>query len=209
MDVAHPVMLSDSMTGTDAMDPIDILRRQRAAFETAAPPSAAARIASLKTLESLLRANQERILDAISADFGNRSRVETLMSEILPTLSASAHARRHLARWMRPQRRAVGLNFQPASNRVEYQPLGVVGIVAPWNYPIFLTLGPLVDVLAAGNRAMIKPSEYTPATSALLAELLGAAFPADAVAVIEGDASVARAFTITCFSRVRRASGAR
>ncbi len=195
-------MLCDSMTGTNTMDPIDILRRQRAAFKAAAPPSAAARIASLKTLESLLRANQERILDAVRADFGNRSRVETLMSEILPTLSASAHARRHLARWMRPQRRAVGLNFQPASNRVEYQPLGVVGIVAPWNYPIFLTLGPLVDVLAAGNRAMIKPSEYTPATSALLAELLGAGFPADAVSVIEGDASVARAFTSLPFDHL-------
>jgi coniferyl-aldehyde dehydrogenase len=178
------------------------LNTQRAAFEAAPMPDAAARVAQLKTLEALLRHNQARILDAISADFGNRSRVESLMSEILPTLAASAHARRHLARWMRPQRRAVGLNFQPARNRVEYQPLGVVGIVAPWNYPIFLTLGPLVDVLAAGNRAMIKPSEYTPATSALLAELLGAAFPAEQVAVIEGDASVARAFTSLPFDHL-------
>jgi len=184
------------------MDQIDILRRQRAAFEAAPPPSAAARTASLKRLEALLRTNQARILDAISADFGNRSPVESLMSEILPTIAASAHARRHLARWMRPQRRAVGLNFQPASNRVEVQPIGVVGIVAPWNYPIFLTLGPLVDVLAAGNRAMIKPSEYTPATSRLLAELLGGAFPADEVAVIEGDAGVARAFTALPFDHL-------
>jgi coniferyl-aldehyde dehydrogenase len=96
----------------------------------------------------------------------------------------------------------VALNFQPASNRIEIQPLGVVGIVAPWNYPIFLTLGPLVDVLAAGNRAMIKPSEYTPATSRLLAELLGAAFPVEEVAVIEGDASVAQAFTALPFDHV-------
>ncbi len=179
-----------------------ILDRQRSAFDAECRADARARVAQLRTLEALLRNNQERILDAISADFGNRSRVESLMSEILPTLAASAHARRHLARWMRPQGRAVGLNFQPARNRVEYQPLGVVGIIAPWNYPIFLTLGPLVDVLAAGNRAMIKPSEYTPATSALLAELLGAVFPVEQVAVIEGDASVARAFTSLPFDHL-------
>ena len=116
------------------------------------------------------------------------------MSEVLPTLAAIAHARRHVAHWMRPQRRAVGMNFKPATNRVEYQPLGVVGIMAPWNYPIFLTLGPLVDILAAGNRAMIKPSELTPATSSLLGRLLGATFKPEEVAVIEGDVEVGRAF---------------
>ncbi len=184
------------------MQPAEILAHQRTSFDETPMPDAQARIASLKTLERLLGEHQDRILDAISADFGNRSRIESLMSEILPTLAASAHARRHVARWMRPQRRAVGLNFQPASNRVEYQPLGVVGIVAPWNYPVFLTIGPLVDVLAAGNRAMIKPSELTPATSRLLAELLGAAYPLEQVAVVEGDASVARAFTALPFDHL-------
>lgn len=184
------------------MPPDAILARQRASYEAEPMPSATARIALLRTLEALLKDNQDRILDAISKDFGNRSRIESLMSEILPTLAACAHARRQVARWMRPQRRSVGLNFQPARNWVEYQPLGVIGIVAPWNYPIFLTIGPLVDVLAAGNRAMIKPSEFTPNTSCLLAELLGAAYPAEQVAIIEGDATVARAFTALPFDHL-------
>ena len=184
------------------MDQAQILQRQRAAFDTAPAPAAAARVDRLRRLEALIRGNQEVILDAIAADFGNRSRVESLMSEIMPTLAASAHARRHLGRWMRPQRRAVGMNFKPATNRVEYQPLGVVGIMAPWNYPIFLTLGPLVDVLAAGNRAMIKPSELTPATSSLLGRLLGAAFAVDEVAVVEGDVGVGRAFAALPFDHL-------
>jgi coniferyl-aldehyde dehydrogenase len=184
------------------MDMEQILGRQRAAFAASPMPTAQARIASLKKLETLVTDNQARILDAISADFGNRSRVESLMSEILPALAASAYARRHVAGWMRPQRRSVGLNFMPATNRVEFQPLGVVGIVAPWNYPIFLTLGPLIDVLAAGNRAMIKFSEFTPLTARLMAELLGAVFAVDEVAVVEGDVAVARAFTALPFDHL-------
>jgi coniferyl-aldehyde dehydrogenase len=96
---------------------------------------------------------------------------------------------------MKPQSRAVGMNYLPASNRVEYSPLGVVGVLAPWNYPVYLTLGPLVDILAAGNRCMIKPSELTPATSALLAKLMKDIFPPEQVAVIPGDVAVGRAFS--------------
>jgi coniferyl-aldehyde dehydrogenase len=168
-----------------------LLDRQRAAFAAADFPTASDRREDLRRLEALIRRHQDALLDAISADFGNRSRHETVLSEILPVLAAAAHARRHVARWMRPRRRAVGLNFQPASNRVEYQPLGVVGVVSPWNYPVFLTLGPLVDILAAGNRAMIKPSELTPATSALLARLLGAAFPPEQIVAEDYDIDAA------------------
>ena len=178
------------------------LRAQRLAFDAAPNPSAAERIANLRKLEHMLKCNQDAIIAAIGADFGNRSRVETVMSEILPTVAASAHARRHLAAWMRPRRRSVGMNFQPASNRVEYQPLGVVGVVAPWNYPVFLTLGPLVDILAAGNRCMIKPSELTPATSALLAKLLGEIFAPEEVLVVQGDVSVGREFTALPFDHL-------
>ncbi len=170
------------------------LDAQRAAFDAAPRPAAAHRQAQLRRLEQLVRHHQEAIVEAIGADFGNRSRVETLTSEILPTLGAAAHARRRLTGWMRPERRAVSMNFKPASNRVEYQPLGVVGVVSPWNYPIYLTLGPLIDILAAGNRAMIKPSELTPATGALLARMLGEAFAPEEVAVVQGDVSVGRAF---------------
>ena len=171
------------------------LDRQKRAFAAAPFPAAPQRQAMLKRLEMLVRTHQEAIVDAINADFGNRSRVETITSEILPALGAASHARRHLAGWMRPQRRATSLNFKPASNRIEYQPLGVVGVVSPWNYPIFLTLGPLIDILAAGNRAMIKPSELTPATGALLARMLGEAFTPEEVLVVQGDVAVGRAFT--------------
>jgi coniferyl-aldehyde dehydrogenase len=195
----------DQAIGTPASTELALqaaLDRQRAGFNAAPFPTAPERQAVLKRLEQLVRANQEAIVDAIGADFGNRSRVETIMSEVLPTLAAAAHARRHLAGWMRPQRRAVGLNFRPASNRIEYQPLGVVGVVSPWNYPIFLTLGPLIDILAAGNRAMIKPSELTPATAALLARMLGEAFPPEEVLVVQGDVAVGRAFTALPFDHL-------
>ena len=194
----------DQMSGIpDAMLTLRAqLDAQRAAFDAAPRPSAAHRQAQLKRLEQLIRQYQESIVDAIGADFGNRSRVETLTSEILPTLGAAAYARRHVAGWMRPERRAVSMNFRPASNRVEYQPLGVIGVVSPWNYPIFLTLGPLIDILAAGNRAMIKPSELTPATGALLARMLGEAFALEEVAVIQGDVSVGRAFTTLPFDHL-------
>ena len=178
------------------------LDRQRAAFTNTAFPTASERQARLRQIEQMVRANQEAIVDAISADFGNRSRVETLLSEVLPTIGAATHARKHLASWMKPQRRAVAMNSQPGSNRVEFQPLGVVGVVSPWNYPIFLTLGPLVDILAAGNRAMIKPSELTPATGALLARMLGEIFPPDEVLVVQGDMAVGRAFTALPFDHL-------
>ena len=184
------------------MDLQAALDRQRAAFDSTPRWTAPQRQDRLKRLEQLVRQHQDAIVDAIGADFGNRSRVETIMSEVLPAIAACAHARRHLAGWMRPERRAVGMNFRPATNRIEYQPLGVVGVVSPWNYPIFLTLGPLVDILAAGNRALIKPSELTPATGALLARMLGEAFPPDEVLVVQGDVSVGRAFTALPFDHL-------
>jgi coniferyl-aldehyde dehydrogenase len=176
--------------------------RQRRAFDTAPLPSANQRRQSLDRIEALLRDNRAAFVAAINADFGRRSEVETLVSEVLPTLAACAHARRHVAGWMRSRRRKVGINFQPASNWVEYKPLGVVGIVAPWNYPLFLTLGPLIDVLAAGNRAMIKPSELSPATSDLLARLLAGSFSREEVLVVQGDATVARAFCALPFDHL-------
>ena len=161
MDQNMPTFASADLAG--------ILARQRAAFMAGPFPTAEQRREKLKKLEAMVKRNQAAIADAISADFGNRSRPETVLSEILGTLGAAAHSRKHLGGWMRSQRRAVAMNFKPASNRLEFTPVGVVGVVSPWNYPIFLTLGPLVDILAAGNRCMIKPSELTPATAALLA----------------------------------------
>ena len=158
-------------------------------------PTALQRQGWLRTLRGVIHHHRDAIAAAISRDFGNRSPAETLHVEILAVLQEIDFTLRRLARWMRPSRRSVGLIFQPARARVVPQPLGVVGIVAPWNFPVFLAAGPLVGALAAGNRVMIKTSEYCPETSRLFRELIAAAFPDDLVAVVNGDADVARAFT--------------
>ncbi|MCZ7656128.1 MAG: coniferyl aldehyde dehydrogenase [Rhodocyclaceae bacterium] len=116
------------------------------------------------------------------------------MLELFPSFEAIRHARRHLKSWMRPERRAVSMWFLPGRARVLHQPLGVVGIIVPWNYPLLLAVGPLVAALAAGNRVMVKMSEYTPATSELFAHLVSKYFSDDEVVVVQGDAGVAQAF---------------
>jgi len=166
-------------------------QRERAA---GGPPGLRERLASLRALERMVRQGQDAFVDAISADFGNRSRPETLLAEVAPTLAAIRHVRRHLAGWMRPQRRRVGINFQPGRAWVEHQPLGCVGIVSPWNYPLFLTLSPLVDALAAGNRVLLKPSELTPGFSETLARAVAEAFDPAQVAVVLGGPDVGAAF---------------
>jgi acyl-CoA reductase-like NAD-dependent aldehyde dehydrogenase len=158
-------------------------------------PSRAVRERRLAALERLLRDNAGRIAAAVNSDFGQRSTAETRLLELFPSYEAIRHARRHLARWMRPQRRGVALWFQPGRAEVRYQPLGVVGVIVPWNYPVYLAVGPLVAALAAGNRVLVKMSEFTPATASLFAELAGKYFAGDEVSVVEGDASVAQAFS--------------
>ena len=173
----------------------DLLARQRAAFRRDGPPACEARRAALARLLAAVRARQEDLAAAVSADFGHRSPHETRMAEIYTTVSAAKHARRHLRGWMRPRRVPVALDFRPARARVLYQPLGVVGVVAPWNYPVLLALGPIVGALAAGNRVMLKPSEFTPRTAELLTELLAAVFEPDEVAVVTGGADIGAAFS--------------
>lgn len=149
----------------------------------------------LKRLESMLQENRQAFVDAVSQDFGHRSAVETRLAELFPSLEAIRYARRRLRRWMRPERRGVSLWFQPAGNSVMPQPLGVIGVVVPWNYPLFLALGPVVSALAAGNRVMVKMSEYTPATGALLQRLTERYLGPDVIAVVNGDAQLAQDFT--------------
>ena len=118
------------------------------------------------------------------------------------TLEEIKHVRKHLRGWMKPKRAPINLLFLPARGEIRYLPLGVVGIVAPWNYPFQLAIIPLVDAIAAGNHVMIKPSEFTPRTSALIRELCAEVFPADRVAVIEGGAEVGAAFTALPFDHL-------
>ena len=167
---------------------------QRAAFLRAGAPSLQQRRADLKKLGDAIGRSSDRLAAAISADFGNRSRHETELGEVFPAQAAIRNTLRHLSSWMRPKRVSVGLELAPAAARILYQPVGVVGIISPWNYPFNLAIVPLVAALAAGNRAMLKPSELTPRTSDFLADLLGGLFSADQVATVVGGPEVGQAF---------------
>jgi len=160
------------------------------------------RLDRLDRLRSVVAGNEAALAEAISKDFGVRSRTETELLEIVPTLNAIRHARKHLAGWMRPEKRWVDPLFQPASARVRHEPLGVIGIISPWNYPLQLALSPLVDALAAGNRAMVKPSELTPAFSELLRRLVAERFDEAEVAVITGGVEVGQAFASLPFDHL-------
>lgn len=178
---------------------LDSLQRlfdtQRRAYAANPMPSAAQRQQWLKALRDLLSDERQALINAISQDFSHRSADETLFAELMPSLHGIHYASKHLKGWMKPSRRAVGIAFQPASAKVIYQPLGVVGVIVPWNYPLYLAIGPLVGALAAGNRVMLKLSESTPATGELLKVLLTKIFPEDLVCVVLGEAEVGMAFS--------------
>ncbi len=169
--------------------------RQRQAFKANPMPSAEQRIQWLNVLRELLSSERDAFIRAINQDFSNRSADETLLAEIMPSLQGIHYASKHIKKWMKPSRRHVGMAFQPAAAKVVYQPLGVVGVIVPWNYPLFLAIGPLVGALSAGNRVMIKMSESTPATSQLVKDLLAKIFPEDLVCVVLGEAEVGMAFS--------------
>jgi len=171
-----------------------IFDAQRAAFLRTGAPSPQERRADLKKLGEAVGNSVDRLAAAISADFGNRSRHETELGEVFPAQSAIRHTLRQLARWMQPKRVSIGLELMPATARILYQPVGVVGIISPWNYPFNLAIVPLIAALAAGNRVMLKPSELTPRTSGFLAEFLESLFPPDKVATIVGGPDVGQAF---------------
>ena len=158
-------------------------------------PDLSLRLDRLARLRALIAENRTAVADAVSADFGNRSPDETGLLEVVPALNAVRHARRNVKRWMRPERRPVDMVFQPARAWVRHEPLGVVGIISPWNYPLLLALAPLVDALAAGNRAMLKPSEMTPRFSEVLQRLVVERFDPGEVTVATGGVDVAEAFS--------------
>lgn len=175
---------------------------QRAAFRKAPMPSADERIQQLQALKQGILKHQQALIDAISDDFGRRSADETRLAEIMPSLEGIHYASKRVRRWMKPSRRRVGIAFQPAKAQVVYQPLGVVGIIVPWNYPLFLAVGPLITALSAGNRAMIKMSESTPRTAEVVQRLLGEIFPENHVAVVTGEADVGVAFSKLAFDHL-------
>ncbi|MFD0739556.1 coniferyl aldehyde dehydrogenase [Lysobacter koreensis] len=175
--------------------------RLRAAWQ-ARKPDYAQRRGDLERLRDAFRARIPAMDAAIRADFGHRSTHENLISEAMVTLSEIDHAIARLRRWMKPTRAAVGWKFWPASAQVRPEPVGVIGILSPWNYPVNLALVPLVSAIAAGNHAYLKPSEHTPRTSAFLRELLGEVFPAERVAVALGGPEVGAAFAALPFDHL-------
>ena len=175
---------------------------QKKAFRAAPFPSYDERAANLEKLIRLTEANEERFIEAISADFGNRSAHETVIAEIIVTVSGAKLARKSLKKWMRPRGVATPLHMLPAKSRLEPQPLGVVGIISPWNYPVQLALAPAAAALAAGNRVLIKPSELPPRTSEVLKEAIASEFDESVCAVVTGGVEVGQAFTETPFDHL-------
>ncbi len=157
-------------------------------------PDLAQRRDDLERLRAVFVQRIEAMDAAISADFGHRARHENLISEAMIVLAEIDHARKHLRRWMQPRRAGVGWRFWPARAEVRPLPVGVIGIIAPWNYPVNLALVPLVSAIAAGNHVYLKPSEHTPRTSQWLRALLGDVFPEDRVAVALGGTEVGATF---------------
>src|SRR5580704_737633 len=165
-------------------------------------PDLELRLDRLKRLRAAVTRNEARFEQAISADFGHRSAVETTIAETLVLLTEIKHATKRLKKWMAPQRIATALQFMPAKNRLIPQPLGVVGIIAPWNYPLQLTLAPAIGAIAAGNRVMIKPSELTPRFSALLKEVISAKFDASEMVVTGVEDDISQAFASLPFDHL-------
>ncbi|KAB8181316.1 aldehyde dehydrogenase family protein [Lysobacter maris] len=176
-------------------------RALRAAWQ-ARKPDLASRRADLERLREAFRAQVPAMDAAIRADFGHRSEHENLISEAMVVIAEIDHALAHLRRWARPRRAAVGWRFWPARAQVRPVPVGVVGILSPWNYPVNLALMPLVSAIAAGNHVYLKPSEHTPRTSAWLRQLLADVFPADRVAVALGGPEVGAAFAALPFDHL-------
>ena len=193
----------DAAPGSSAAEAMtDVFRRMTALSRTTPHPTLAERQDRLARLRAVILDNEARFEAAISADFGQRCTTETAIAETLLVLGEIRHAAAHLKAWMTPRRIATQLQFLPGKNRLIPQPLGVVGIIAPWNYPLQLTLAPTVGALSAGNRVMIKPSELVPRFSALLAEAVAARFDPDEMTVTALDDGIAEAFAALPFDHL-------
>ncbi len=187
---------------TAGLQPEDILSLQRRAFLKDGPPDLAERKNAIKKLRDAVKKEAETIASVISADFGNRSRHETMLADIWPVVASARETLKNLGHWMKPKRVSVGLELLPGRAAILYQPVGVVGIISPWNYPFQLAILPLIAALAAGNRIMLKPSELTPRTSDFLAEFLGKLFPEEKVATVLGGPAVGAAFAALPFDHL-------
>jgi len=196
-EVAAPAVSVDALPGSDLPGRLQAaLELQRRACAGNPVPGYAERRADLAALRRFIIENREALIEAVNRDYGSRSRHETLFAELVPVLDGIRHARRHLRKWMRPQRRGIDLLLFPgARNRVVPQPLGVVGVIVPWNFPINLTFSALTSIFAAGNRALVKLSENSRHFAGLLIERLPRYFPPEKLAVFDETGGVGIAFS--------------
>lgn len=176
---------------------LQALESQRKDYLREGDVSAETRIDRLDRGIDVVLKYQDKIVEALNADFSCRARQVSLLTDVAASVTPMKHARKHLRKWMRPQRRPTmfPLNLLGGRSRIEYQPLGVVGVISPWNFPVNLTFGPLAGILAAGNRALIKPSEFTPATSEVMAEMVAEAWDEKEVAIFTGGPEIGQAFS--------------
>jgi coniferyl-aldehyde dehydrogenase len=190
------------MTETDMQT---VLERQKAAHLRDGAPTAQQRAERIDRCIGLLVDNREEIETALNTDFGARSREATAFTDVASSIGTLKHAKAHIAAWMKPEKRRPTpalLGIFGAKAEVRYQPKGVVGVISPWNFPVNLTFTPLAGILAAGNRVMIKPSEYTPATSELMARMFGSVFSPEEIAVFPGGPEVGQAFAGLAFDHL-------
>ncbi|BDI61237.1 coniferyl aldehyde dehydrogenase [Qipengyuania nanhaisediminis] len=181
-----------------------LLRRQRDAFTASRPETMGMRKDRIKRAMALIKDHGESLCKAMSADFGNRAMEQSMLTDIAATVGAGRHALKHMDKWAKRERRSVQfpLGLLGAKAELRYEPKGVIGILSPWNFPVQLAFGPLMQVFAAGNRAMIKPSEFTERTSLLMAELAEEYFTPDELAVVTGGPEVAAAFSSLPFDHL-------
>jgi coniferyl-aldehyde dehydrogenase len=184
------------MNETNRTDMLAVLERQRTAFTAARPEALSVRYDRLERCATMLKEHGEAFAKAMSADFGHRSHEQSMLTDIMPSVSIVRYSQKRMKRWSRPEKRHVNfpLNLLGARAEVRYEPKGVIGIVAPWNFPVGLTMAPLAQAFAAGNRAMLKPSEFTERTSELMQELFPRYFAEEEVAVITGGPETGQAF---------------
>ena len=188
--------------GHNAMDAI--LQAQKNAQLRDGAPTVEQRRDRLDRAIGVLVKHRGAINDAVAGDFGHRSKDTTDMADTAVSIAALKHARDHLKGWMRSERRKVDfpLNLLGGAARVEFQPKGVVGLIAPWNFPVGMVFTPLAGILAAGNRVMIKPSEFTERTSALMQEIIAETFAPEEMTVVTGGPEVGAAFTALAFDHI-------
>ena len=181
-----------------------ILERQKAAFVTARPEPLSVRHHRLERCARILLDHGDALAKAMSADFGHRSHEQSMLTDVMPALSLVRYSQKRMKTWSTPEKRHLNfpLGLLGAKAEVRYDPKGVIGIVAPWNFAVGLTFGPLAQALAAGNRAMLKPSEFTERTSQLMAELFAKAFSADEVAVVLGGPQTGQDFCSLAFDHL-------